>query len=232
VSFRTLTSGPQIPGTPAYTALVSHQRDNVADAALLPPPFQQTTMRLPFPVGEAWQVIQGRDDAGGSHHGPASFALDFILAGHPHFDTRGKAIYAAGPGTVVETRNDRDSCSGYPANYVMIQQAPSEIGACLHFVKGSVAVAVNQVITGGDFLASAGDAGNTSCGAYHLHFGVHTLPESRAAVLVTFPGAFSNYEVSTDSGNTWQAVTRGVPKNGEWVRAVANGTPVCDADAP
>jgi murein DD-endopeptidase MepM/ murein hydrolase activator NlpD len=232
VSFQTLTAGPQIPGPPAYATVVSEQRDSVADAALLPPPFQQTTMRLPFPVGEAWQVIQGWDDPAGSHHGPASFAWDFILAGHPQSDTNGKPIYAAGPGTVVETRNDRDSCSGYPASYVMIQQAPSEIGAYLHFIKGSVAVVKDQVVSGGAFLANAGDTGNTSCGAYHLHFALHTLPESQAGVLVTFPGAFSNYEVSTDGGSTWQAVARGVPKNGEWVRSVANGTPVCDADGP
>ncbi len=170
VSFLTLTSGPQIPGTPAYATVVSQQRDSLADAPLLPPPFQQTTMRLPFPVGEAWQVIQGWDNPSGSHHGPASFAWDFILAGHPQSDTQGKPIYAAGPGTVVETRNDRDSCSGYPASYVMIQQAPSEIGAYLHFIKGSVAVAANQVVVGGDFLANAGDTGNTGCGAYHLHY--------------------------------------------------------------
>jgi murein DD-endopeptidase MepM/ murein hydrolase activator NlpD len=232
VNFLTLTPGPQMPGTPAYTAVVSQGRDNAADALLLPPPFQQTTMRLPFPVGEAWQVIQGWDNPSGSHHGPASFAWDFILAGHPQSDTKGKPIYAAGPGTVVETRNDRDSCSGYPASYVMIQQAPSEIGAYLHFIKGSVAVSANQVVSGGDFLANAGDTGNTGCGAYHLHFALHTLPESQAGVLVTFPGAFSNYEVSTDGGSTWQAVARGVPKNGDWVRSLANGIPVCDADGP
>jgi len=232
VSFLTVTPGPQIPGTPAYAALVSQQRDSAADAPLLPPPFQQTTMRLPFPVGEAWQIIQGWDNPSGSHHGPASFAWDFILAGHPQSDTNGKPIYAAGPGTVVETRNDRDSCSGYPASYVMVQQAPSEIGAYLHFIKGSVAVAMNQVVASGDFLANAGDTGNTGCGAYHLHFALHTLPESQAGVLVTFPGAFNNYEVSTDSGGTWQAVQRGVPKNTEWVRSLPNHPPVCDANGP
>src|SRR5262249_32733267 len=120
VSFLTLTQGRQVPDTPAHMEVVSDLRDNASDSALLPPPFQQTLMRLPFPVGEAWQVIQGWDNPSGSHHGAASFALDFILAGQPQSVTNGKPIYAAGPGTVIETRNDRDSCSGYPASYVMI----------------------------------------------------------------------------------------------------------------
>jgi murein DD-endopeptidase MepM/ murein hydrolase activator NlpD len=231
-SFLTATAGPQMPGLPAYATVVSDQRDDTADAPLLPPPFQQAFMRLPFPVGEAWQVIQGWDNPSGSHHGPASYAWDFILAGHPQSDTNGKPIYAAGAGSVVETRNDRDSCSGYPASYVMVQHAPSEVGAYLHFIKGSVAVSQTQVVGFGDFLANAGDTGNTGCGAYHLHFALHTLPESQAGVLVTFPGAFNNYEVSTDGGGTWQAVQRGVPKNGDWVRSLANHPPVCDANGP
>jgi len=219
VAFGTVTQGPQVPGPPAYAAVVSAQRDSAADVALLPPPFQQAAMRLPFPVGEAWQVIQGWDNASGSHHGAASFAADFILAGHPQSDTRGKPIYAAAAGAVAETRNDRDSCSGYPASYVMVQHAPDEIGAYLHFVKGSVAVAANHVVAAGDLLAEAGDTGNTGCGVYHLHFALHTLPESQAAVLVTFPGAISDYDVSTNRGSTWQAVARGAPKNGDWVRS-------------
>jgi murein DD-endopeptidase MepM/ murein hydrolase activator NlpD len=232
VSFLTVTPGAQFPGLPAYTEVVSEDRNNAAEAALLPPPFQQAVMRLPFPAGEAWEVVQGWDDPTISHSGPASFAWDFILAGLPQSATNGKPIYAAARGPVVETRNDRDSCSGYPASYVMVEHAPVEIGAYLHFVKGSVAVADTQVVSAGDFLANAGDTGNTSCGAYHLHYALHTLPESQAAVLVTFPSAFNNYEVSTDLGASWQKVVRGIPKDGEWVRALANNSPVCDANGP
>ena len=58
MSFLTFTPGPQFPGVPVYTEVVSEDRNNAADAALLPPPFQQAVMRLPFPVGEAWQVVQ------------------------------------------------------------------------------------------------------------------------------------------------------------------------------
>jgi hypothetical protein len=220
VSFRTRTAGPVIPGEPASVSLVSELRDNAADAQHLPPPFQQVSMRLPFPVGEAWGVIQGWDNSLGSHHGAASFAWDFILAGHPVSATEGKAIFAATPGVVEETRNDRDSCSGFPANYVMVQHAPSEIGAYLHFVKGSVAVAEGQALASGDYLADAGDTGNSSCGFHHLHYALHDLPESQAGALVTFPAAFSNYEVYGNGG--WQLVRRGVPRLGELVRAAPN----------
>jgi hypothetical protein len=219
VNFRTLTTEPVIPGKPAFVSPVTQLRDSTLDRYLLPAPFQQSPMRLPFPVGEAWLVTQGWDNPFGSHRGAASFAWDFILAGHPPSATYGKAIFAAAPGFVAETRNDRDSCSGFPANYVMVQHALSEIGAYLHFVRGSVAVAESQALTGGDYLADAGDTGNSLCGFHHLHYALHDLPESQAGGLVTFPGAFTNYEVSIDRGNTWRLVQRGVPRQGQWVRA-------------
>src|SRR6185436_54358 len=101
---------------------------------------------------------------------------------------------------------------------VMIEQAPLEIGAYLHFVMGSVEVNKNDVLAAGKKLAKAGDTGNAPCKAFHLHFSLHTAPESQAGTLITFPSAFSNYEVSTDSGASWSPVDRGVPKKGEWVR--------------
>jgi len=230
VDFLTVTPGPVMPGQPSYVTLVSALRDNNIDVLFLPPPFQQTSLRLPFPPGEAWEVSQGWENSSISHHGPAAFAWDFILAGQPVGNTDGAPIYATTPGTVVETRNDRDSCAGYPASYVMIEQAPVEIGAYLHFTKGSVAVADNQTVFAGDYLATASDTGNSCCGCYHLHYALHTHPESQAAVVVTFPGAFSNYEVSTDGGQSWQYVDRGIPVEGEWVRRGPNQPPVCDAN--
>jgi hypothetical protein len=32
------------------------------------------------------------------------------------------------------------------------------------------------------------------------------------------PGIFENYEVSTDNGAGWTKITKGVPKQGEWIR--------------
>ena len=220
VTFDTLTQGNVLPHIPAYKSLVSQLRDSAFDAKLLPPPFQQTALQLPFPAGEAWQVIQGWDSpsASDSHNGVASFCWDLMLAGQPQSATKGKPIFAAAGGTVDETRNDRDSCEGFPSSYVMIEQAPEEIGAYLHFVKGSVEVNQNDVVAAGTKLAEAGDTGNSGCDGFHLHFSLHTAPESQAGTLMTFPAAFSNYEVSTDQGQTWTLVERGVPKLGEWIR--------------
>jgi murein DD-endopeptidase MepM/ murein hydrolase activator NlpD len=218
VTLKTKTPGTVMPGRPAYTALVSHNRNSAFDAKFLPVPFQQKSMRLPFPKGEAWEVVQGWDNLGGSHKGAASFCWDFILAGKPTLATNGKPIHAAAGGKVVEIRNDRDSCAGAPASYVMIEHAPVEIGAYLHFVKGSVVVNKDEMVVTGKRLANAGDTGNAPCGGFHLHYSLHTLPESQSGTLVTFPSAFNDYDVSTDKGATWNHVDRGVPKFGEWVR--------------
>jgi hypothetical protein len=218
-TFGKLTSTVFGAREPSQKTLVSMDRDSAFDSSnFLPPPIQQTQMQLPFPAGEAWEVIQGWDNAGGSHKGAASFAWDFKLAGRPQVDTNGKPYHAAGGGTVIEMRDDRGSCSGYPANYVMVQQASDEIGAYLHSVMNSTKVALNATVTAGDGLANTGDTGNTGCGAFHLHFALHNQTESHAATLVTLPGAYSDYEVSTDQGITWKKVDYGVPLNGEWIR--------------
>jgi murein DD-endopeptidase MepM/ murein hydrolase activator NlpD len=220
VTFETHTPGAVIPGKSAYRALVSQARDSAFDAKLLPIAFQQKALKLPFPAGEAWEVIQGWDSPAStdSHNGAASFCWDFKLAGKDASETKGKPIFAAAGGKVVETRNDRDSCVGAPSSYVMIEQAPLEIGAYLHFVMGSVEVSDGTTVSTGTKLAQAGDTGNSGCGGFHLHFSLHTAPESQPGTLVTFPGAFSDYEVSTDSGVSWSHIDRGVPKLGEWVR--------------
>lgn len=217
VAFLALTPGPVSPPR-SFAAPVSQARDNAHDAPLLPAPFQQKAMQLPFPPGEAWQVMQGWENPTGSHNGFASFCWDFVLAGRPQAETLGRPIEAAAGGSVVEIRNDRDSCAGYPASYAMVEHAPSEIGAYLHFVKGSVRVTPGQTIAAGTSLAQAGDSGNAGCGSYHLHYALHTQPESQRGTLVTFPSAFSNYEMSSDGGATWARVGRGVPRNGQWVR--------------
>ena len=219
VTFEKITPGTVLPHMPAFKSLVSEKHDSAFDAKLLPPPFQQVEMQLPFPAKEAWFVLQGNDDAGGSHNGAASFSWDFTLAGKPQSETEGKPIFAAAAGKAVETRNDRDSCSGFPSSYAMVEQAPEEIAGYLHFVMGSVEVNTNDAVTTGQKLGKAGDTGNVAqCDAFHLHFSLYPVPESQAATLVTFPAAFSNYEVSTDDGQTWTLVKRGIPQQGEWVR--------------
>jgi hypothetical protein len=205
---------------------VSIDRNNAVDASAMPLPTQQVEMTLPFPPGEAWQVIQGVDDPSGSHKGYASFCWDFIIAGQPQKGlypngTNGAPFYAAAPGSVANvfqssTSGDKDSKGNViPPNKIEIQQAPGEIAAYLHLPQNGSAVATGNAIARGEFLAVAGDTG-VPAGAYHLHFSV-TNQLDQTTGFVTFPIAFSNYEVRDANGN-WNRVMRGMPANGQVIR--------------
>jgi murein DD-endopeptidase MepM/ murein hydrolase activator NlpD len=217
VSWRVGTSTSSTTSSFPHSAIVTQARENATDASLLPFPHHSSKLTLPFPKGEAWVVGQGWENTGVSHSGRAAFCWDFSLAGQPASATNGKPFYAAAGGEVVEV-HDGESCGVWPSNYVMIEQAPDEVGAYLHAVLGSLAVSQGQVIATGTKLANTGDTGNAPCGGFHLHFSLHNLPESQAGMLVTIPAAFSNYEVSTDGGGSWTAVAIGVPAQGDWVR--------------
>ncbi len=219
VTHRTITAAGTVNSQYPHTMLVSQQRDSATDVKFLLAPNNQVALHLPFPAGEAWVVGQGWGGSA-SHYGRANFAWDFNLPNGA--ETKDKPYYPASPGMVIELKDDRTSCSGWPANHVDVQHAPGEIGVYLHHVKGSAAVGLNSNVVLGKKLANAGDTGNTCCGCYHLHFALHNLGESQAAVLVTFPAAFENYEVSTDNGNSWSKVVRGIPKKDEWIRNPEN----------
>jgi murein DD-endopeptidase MepM/ murein hydrolase activator NlpD len=218
VVYQTITSAGTVVSKFPHTQLVSQARDNANDEKFLKFPNNQVSLRLPFPMGEAWVVGQGWQgfSGKGSHNGRAAFAWDFDLAGKPKTDTNGKPFYAAAPGPVVEVKDD-STCGPVPVNHVDIRHAVDEIGVYLHHVKGTAAVSVGQTVAVGTKLANTGDTG-TGCGNYHLHFALHNKPESQAGDLVTIPATFENYEVSTDNGATWQPVVKGIPKEGQWVR--------------
>jgi murein DD-endopeptidase MepM/ murein hydrolase activator NlpD len=225
VNFVNLTKGSVTPHPAARPVRISDGHDAQADNASLPnllPPVQQVDLQLPIPLGESWMVIQGWQGTL-SHNGRAAFALDLSLAAEGSSPqntvaTLNRQVFAAAPGKVVQTRNDRTSCEGWPANYVMVEHAPEEVGAYLHFVKGSVAVKSGDGIAAGAYLARAGDTGNTVCKIFHLHFGLHNKPESEADTLVTIPAAFSNYLVSDNRGQSWRHVVRGSPLEKQWLR--------------
>jgi hypothetical protein len=73
---------------------------------------------VPLPDGEQWFVIQGFDDAGGSHKGYASFCLDLDLAGRPQSDSNGHPFYAASPGK-VDFVVDSNASAG-SANFISV----------------------------------------------------------------------------------------------------------------
>ena len=159
----------------AWTLMVSDNRDNAADAKLLP--LALTNHRhLPLPDGEKWFVIQGFDDPAGSHKGYASFCLDLDLAGQPQSDSNGHPFYAVSPGT-VDFVVDSNS-SGGSANFISVKENNHEICDYLHLSKGTAAVALGGSVSYGQHLADIGDTG-ANVGAYHLHIAMTNLGEGK-----------------------------------------------------
>jgi hypothetical protein len=143
--------------------IVSQNRSNSADAALLPLPhpfYSPAGLKLPFKSGQAWRVIQGWASTG-SHNGYAAFSLDFGLVGpqspnkvanphNPNDPSCGEPIYAATPGTIVWTNdtggydegdvpnNDFDG-----PNVVMAKNSamPYSYTTYMHTFTGSIAAA-------------------------------------------------------------------------------------------
>jgi len=203
----------------AHAVSGSSDRNNGKDAKLLPLPTEQQVMDLPFPSGEAWSVIQGVDFQGGSHRGYAAFCWDFMVADQPQDGaypkgSDGAPFYACAPGPVITVRESAPPGPSQYPNYVEIEQAPKEICAYLHLRKNSCEVDQGDHITYGRKLALTGDTG-TGLGAFHPHVAVADGPDQSPG-FVTFPVAFSDYEVR--SGSSWKSVSRGMPLTQQVVR--------------
>jgi Peptidase family M23 len=176
-------------------------------------------MDLPLPAGEAWSVIQGNDDATGSHSGLASFCWDLMVADQPQngsypAGSNGAPFYACAVGNVITVLQSGTSGTGNIPNIVEVQQAPSEICGYLHVQQNGAAVAVNDQVPKGRRLGMTGDTG-ANVGAFHVHLAVTDKPD-RTSGFVTFPVAFSDYEIRT--GATWHSVARGIPTAGQVIR--------------
>jgi hypothetical protein len=222
-------------GGSARLALVSRGHTASLDQRRLPTPEHRTRLQLPFLPGQVWMPIQGINSEL-SHHGIAVFAIDFIrvdpsfvsanprrVPGGSHRASQGQPVLAPGRGSVIallDTRGDDErSKTGDPSsNFVCVQHEAHEVSCLLHVLAGAEARAGARVGPG-DVLARVG---RTGAATVHLHFALSDLPESdepeRDSPLVTIPAAFSDYSVSTDFGNSWHHVDRGVPAPGQWVR--------------
>jgi concanavalin A-like lectin/glucanase superfamily protein/peptidase M23-like protein/polyglycine hydrolase-like protein len=225
-SFPSMLTRPVTLNGSAQKVTASTNRSSATDAVALPLPTRQVEMTLPFPPGEAWYVIQGYDTAGGSHKGYASFCWDFSIADQPQGGTypngsKDAPFYAAAPGQVVTVKESGVSGTSNPANLVEVQQASGEIAGYLHLQQSGAVVDVNNTVTRGQKLALTGDTG-VGVGAYHLHFAMTDKPDGTSG-FVTFPIAFSNYEVRDTNGN-WNRVFRGIPKAGQVIRVPSNPT--------
>src|SRR5262245_2198925 len=201
----------------AMIRAVSPNRDNAADAALLPLALS-SHMHLPFPPGQEWYVIQGFDDATGSHKGYASFCLDLMLAGKPQSDSEGAPFYSAAQATIDFVKED--AAPGGATNFITAKQADHEFCDYLHLLKDSAVVNKGDTVGFQKHLADVGDTGAAG-GAYHLHIATANLGESNknaGGAFLTIPAPYSNYEASDDEGAQWHVVTRGIPRQGQWLR--------------
>lgn len=205
--------------THGAASLVSILSNKINDAGSLPLPTAQKLMSLPVPKGQAWYVIQGCDEKGGSHKGYASFCWDLMVDGQPQGDdypngTGGAPARAAASGKVI-TVNQSKASGESPSNIIEIQQGPNEVCAYLHIRKNSSKVNINDHPLYNQELAKTGDVG-AAVSANHIHIAVTDKPDGTPG-FVTFPVAFTNYEVRQPNGS-WKFVERGMPKGGEVVR--------------
>lgn len=199
---------------------VSKTHSNGGDLSAVPLPAKQHTMVLPFKRGEAWKVLQGYDTDGGSHNGYASFCWDFILAGKSVQDeypkgTGGAPFYATASGELVTVDDSKSSPTG-PSNIMEVKQGDEEYAAYIHIEQKSALKNVNDQAFKSQQLGLMGDVGANSEGNHHLHFAVNDMPDQTYG-FVTYPIAFSNYELQTSTGG-WIPVALGIPKVGQVIR--------------
>lgn len=219
----------------ARLAPVSREHRAALDQTHLPPPQHQTRLELPFSAGQVWMPIQGSNSAL-SHHDIAAFAIDFIrvdprfvsdnpgrVPGGSHHASQDQPVLAPARGQVVSLMDERGDDERSPAgdalsNFVCVQHRAGEVSCLLHLRKGAAA-RESASVEPGAVLARVGQSGTATV---HLHFALSNLPETKApdvdSKLVTIPAAFSDYFASTDFGQSWHHVERGVPAPGEWVR--------------
>lgn len=216
-------------GAPASAIKVSSLRDNKQDARLLPSPFNNTKVLLPFAKGQAWKVIQGYGQAL-SHNGGGCFAWDFARVDGP---TPEQPVYACAAGRVaaVSDNNDpepSDNISKDNFNYLQMETAPGEVVTYLHIKNGSLIRALKNYAPA-SFPASftpfpiaagteIGAVGNTwlkeQPDNWHLHFAGTPYVNSP----VSIPMAFDDYEAYDPQGKSWRRVERGVPQQNQIVR--------------
>jgi hypothetical protein len=107
----------------------------------------------------------------------------------------GEDVQAVADGTIVSIRDGKPDATpnlsiiprtreDYGGNHVILQIAPDVFAIYVHLQKGSVSVAVGDVVKAGTPLAKIGNTG-PSMGP-HLHFGLHDKPDFFVAKSLPF----------------------------------------------
>jgi murein DD-endopeptidase MepM/ murein hydrolase activator NlpD len=107
---------------------------------------------LPYPVGDAWFVVQSYCTVGGSHRNQLAydFRMDF-----------GAPIAAARSGVVVDLMDDfpDDGIHSNNFNFLVIRHDVGTFGFYAHHQQGSARVQVGETVTAGQHIANAGQSG-------------------------------------------------------------------------
>jgi Peptidase family M23 len=173
---------------------------------------QTVPMRLPLDPGEWW--VMGQRFNQGTHIEEDAFAADIVRADDV---TLGENIRSPVAGTVAVSNPAEGwlkiNVAGNCASPLPSTQASSTCVQWVPIHMQSVTVAAGTQVNVGTRL---GTVGNTGTQDPHLHFG---LANVWAGLYQTIEPTYSDYELSTDSGATWDVVSEGMPTEGQWFRA-------------
>jgi len=127
---------------------------------------------LPYPVGEAYYLMQSYCVSGRPGAHSDQLAYDFYMP-------IGAEVVAARGGWVVEMRESHPDTGWGTAmeNYVYIEHADGTVAFYAHLMQHGVDVEVGRWVDQGARIGAGGNSGNTQ-NTPHLHFGVYrTWPQ-------------------------------------------------------
>ncbi len=226
-----LLAGYQFSGNPSHPRLnrftkftgpaigVDVLGTNDADKNKFLLPTKQKEMDLPFAIGDIWRVVKSYETD--HHSGYASFTWDFIIdaekkLGDMYPDGTGNApVFAAAGGEAAWVRESEPSGTKTP-NLAVIRQASGEFCEYIHLGQNGVELVEQQDALHGQKVAVVYSTGLENCHVcHHLHLGMTDRTKDEPG-MVTFPVAFSDYQMKNGTG--WINMARGVPAAGQVLR--------------
>lgn len=166
---------------------------------------------LPIDSGTPIYVTQGNNTPDHSAANGSQYAFDFAIVGSHSFSTlavRGGKVIGVRTDSTVQCRDSNERADGTSlpdcwkqANYVLVDQGDGTSALYMHLQSGSPAVQVNQEVSTGQVVGSAGSTGWST--GIHLHFQVEKTPSADAVRLASagwwwtssVPVAFSDRDV-------------------------------------
>ncbi len=178
----------------------------------------ETKTDLELPFEETWYVaVGGRTHAQGGGHFTAygsgqryAYDMGIVINGRDHTGDRsrnedtftfGARVNAPADGKIIALENTIDdnsrpgvinnniNNSNLAGNYVLIDHFNGEYSMLAHFKKGSIIVAVGDMVVQGQEVGKAGNSGNST--GPHLHYHLQNTPNYLDGI--GLPAQFKNY---------------------------------------